>query len=117
MKRLTTRDDRNEYDVYKGSYKDIECNGETIINVMCAYRKLGKLEDLEEELGIDLITLLKALKDGAYIKGYSSKKNLCYRINYRDEGVLYLCPIDIYDDYVYVTDYGKTWSLVEEELR
>ena len=108
MNRLTKKDDvlADEYDYIS----DLE-NLDPIIN------KLGKLEDLEEELVIDLITLLKALKDGAYIKGYSSKKNLCYRINYRDEGVLYLCPIDIYDDYVYVTDYGKTWSLVEEELR
>ena len=31
-------------------------------------RKLGQLEDIEEELGIDLITLFKALKNGFYAK-------------------------------------------------
>ena len=30
--------------------------------------KLGQLEDIEEELGIDFITLFKALKDGVYTK-------------------------------------------------
>ena len=32
------------------------------------YLKLKSLEDIEEELGIELITLFKALKDGFYIK-------------------------------------------------
>ena len=30
--------------------------------------KLGQLEDIEEELGIDLITLIKALKNGIWLK-------------------------------------------------
>lgn len=34
-----------------------------------AYRELRKYKLLEEELGIDLITLFKALKDGIYIEG------------------------------------------------
>lgn len=31
-------------------------------------KKLGQLEDIEEELGIDLITLFKALKNGCWIR-------------------------------------------------
>ncbi len=76
--------------------------------------KLGQLEDIEEELGIDLITLFKALKSGVYYK-------------YKDMGVekiSKLRPITIhkntivcdYHTYKYFKDYGKTWALTKEEL-
>ena len=41
-----------------------------ISKATCTYDlklKLGQYEDLEEELGIDLLTLFKALKDGIWI--------------------------------------------------
>ena len=37
-----------------------------------ALNKLCKLEDIEEELGIDLITLFKALKEGIFINDNGS---------------------------------------------
>ena len=48
-------------------------NGEYIhkVHKFClndCYKKLGKLEDIEEELGIPLEVLFKAMKDGVYIK-------------------------------------------------
>lgn len=73
--------------------------------------KLGELEDIEEELGIDLITLFKALKQG-YV-WYDNEK---FKIE-----CLYIKPrIHLYvTDGVgacYMEDYGKTWALTKEEL-
>lgn len=86
------------------------------------YDKFGKLEDLEEELGIDLFTLFKA-------------KQIYWRIRYIDTGEyseikksdrvhLDLKNRDLkvyeeYDDFGFsldLKDYGKTWSLTKEEL-
>ena len=46
---------------YLGNKNEMEIS-ELLLN------KLGQLEDIEEELGIDLITLFKALKNGVYHK-------------------------------------------------
>lgn len=80
---------------------------------------------LEEELGIDLITLFKALKDGIWVKLYGEKPYyvkapislrgidrksevfhfaLCYPIFYSTIQELHL------------KDYGLTWALTKEEL-
>ena len=81
-----------------------------------AVNKLGQLEDIEEELGIDLITLFKALKDGVYT----------YLKNFKTGSVeLYHAYIEIhsfqefkvFDNYfIRYKDYGKTWALTEKEL-
>lgn len=61
-KRITKRDD--------SGYRD----GYVMFNVSDAYanqmyHKLRDLEDIEDELGIDLVTLFKALKQGGvYVK-------------------------------------------------
>lgn len=107
--------------------------------------KLGKLENIEEEIGIDLITLFKALKNGCWIrKGfygtcylegkaifipseylhlnlydyYTEKKN---EGSYGEsESQKDLCLFDMcYEDInniARVRDYGKTWALTKEEL-
>lgn len=84
-----------------------------------ATNKLGQLEDIEEELGIDLITYFK-IKVG--IKVYStltidddliidnifgSGKNTLYHIvpRYSKSGV-----------FVGLDEYGRNWALTEEEL-
>ena len=88
-----------------------------------AYRKLYVLEDIEEEIGIDLITLFKALKYGVYY--YTSQKQLTHDY------------VWLYDNYVSASvrdklsyslltcfqkqilsfeDYGETWSLYMESL-
>ena len=81
-----------------------------------ACQKLGQLEDVEEELGIDLITLFKALKNGIYTKtknGISFKRSNDLRIRpHTNQWQLY------YFSYsrVFTKDYGKTWALTKEEL-
>jgi hypothetical protein len=93
-----------------------------------AENKLGQLEDIEDELGIDLITLFKALKNGWFDKNrkYSTK---------RDDDIRYIVVIDYECKCIkwshnfafnvgnpfayrcfYFKDYGKTWALTKEEL-
>ena len=59
MNRLTN----STNSIIEGTVTPIDVHKEQLI-----YSKLKSLEDIEEELGIDLITLFKALKNGIYIK-------------------------------------------------
>lgn len=80
------------------------------------YCKLQDLEDIEEELKIDLITLFKALKYGVFIN---------------DDGVIYKDYIKSIEHWqeelwgfitndeeleIFFEDYGLTWALTFEEL-
>ena len=99
-----------------------------------ALDKLGQLEDLEDELEIDLLTLFKALNKGFYIK-YNNKivhihpdKNITVNFWYNlinvsippkffidcKKGADYLSE-EIDEEY-WFKDYGKTWALTKEEL-
>lgn len=82
-----------------------------------AVDKLGQLEDIEEELGIDLKTLFKAL-NGCYFLQISTKKicsdirpTLIYQCGWHLKPNLTELPM-IYA----LKDYGKTWALTKEEL-
>lgn len=97
-----TKDDSaiiGEYD-----YVDGLDNLDPIVN------KLGQLEDIEEELGIDLMTLFKALREG-FVDGNGE---------YHHFSNLFVDNIEIFDSYekvsLYLKDYGKTWALTKEEL-
>lgn len=96
--------------------------------------KLGQLEDIEDELKIDLITLFKALKDGFYIK-YNDKivhifpdKHITINFWYKTINV-FIPPkffidckkgannlSETIDEEYWFKDYGKTWALTKEEL-
>lgn len=90
-------------------------------NDRAIYEKLKSLEDIEEELGIDLITLIKAL-NGLYYKirledrKISKMKVPMLRII--DGEYCWICPKWMTTTWmsVKVKDYGKTWALTEEEL-
>ena len=104
MSRLTVH--RYEHDLFK----DIYC-------------KLQELEDLEEELGIDFITLFKALKNGVYYFSYDGQLIHDYVIltnNYIDVGahdkISYSFMTFLEKRTLLFTDYGKTWVLTKEEL-
>ena len=87
-----------------------------------AEEKLCQLEDIEEELGIDLDTLFKALKNGIWIKDTILEKGEIKNILFFYEDIslykdrLFACPVDIYDKRVCIYNYGKTWALTKEEL-
>ena len=89
-----------------------------------AIEKLGQLEDMEEELGIDLVTLFKALKDGIWLKhkdgvvvkarvNYIGERHLAF-IGYSSVGAEWGFP-DV-EDYFPYKDYGVTWAFTREEL-
>ena len=82
---------------------------------------------IEKELGIDIITLFKALKNGYYyksIKGkilfsqnsglvpYQNELELDHKFKLLSEAILK--PKNCI--FVCVRDYGKTWALTKEEL-
>ena len=82
--------------------------------------KLGQLEDIEEELGIDLITLFKAYHVGFHIKYEDGLRGFVKGGEY----FLEICletkafKVKAFPDGTkwYFKDYGKTWALTKEEL-
>ena len=129
MNRLT-KDLHNQYKDY-WYREDLEkvCDKEQIV-----LTKLGQIEDLEDELEIDLLTLFKALNKGFYIK-YNNKivhippdKNITVNFWYNiinvsippkffidcKKGTDYLSE-EIDEEY-WFKDYGKDWALTKEEL-
>jgi len=85
------------------------------------FEKIEKIEDIEEELGIELLTLIKALTDCIAIKNEEGTIDVmwaCPRfqisIDKSDSWILY-GPVEE-QKYVSIKDYGKTWALTKEEL-
>lgn len=98
--------------------------------------KLGQLEDIEEELGIELVTLFKALTQPFYVKhcdkilkthlsNNGSNSHYCQiECMKSDYGNGIVIKTDIYDKeenmnhskILFLEDYGKTWALTREEL-
>ena len=94
------------------------------------YRKLKALEDLEEDIGMSLLTLFRILKLGEIIyKTRSLHHNNKIILESRKidglyyDGTYYILKLhnifeDDNDNYdiVYVKDYGITYALTREEL-
>lgn len=95
-------------------------------NEIC--KRQCEIEDLEDEIGIDLITLFKALKNGVYLKDKNgncryAKVTLISqvedRFSYSQEEmkILGFCLMEQeYGEDCFFKDYDKTWSLTKEEL-
>ena len=72
--------------------------------------KLGKLEDIEEELGLSLDVLFRALRDGIYIKNlFDEMINFKCMLVYKNEEIGWY--FHIINGYVLLKDYKKTWCL------
>lgn len=119
MNRLTYRTDNGEYTGMPNS-----------IEIRMALEKLSKIEDMEEELGIDLITLFKALKDGINVY-YEDEERYKFHNDLRIEyhktlgwGLVYIygsccrndTPMMLDMEFYELKGYGKTWALTKEEL-
>ena len=93
------------------TFRNGECH---TLRTCCApyYKKLSQLEDIEEELGIDLVTLFKALKEGIYTLGNNEIEPVVLRMFYEEPMLVF--ETDTTE--VYLKDYGKTWALTREEL-
>lgn len=86
-----------------------------------AINKLGKLEDIEDELGIPLEVLFKALKDGIFFYHKHYGIQYCNFVYLCDGGYWRLSITNPRDDFesnleLGLEDYGKTWALTKEEL-
>ena len=84
------------------------------------YEKLFELEDIEEELGIDLITLFNASKNGAYVKETQYSRCVDYidgaSLGFGHNGFyFYDAKNRLWN--MFFKDYGKTWALTKEELK
>ena len=101
---------------YSSSFILDKCGNQRELNsLFLGQQKLGQLEDIEEELGIDLLSLINAL---------------CHGIRIFDDGYPYNDRVDLIysssnpcgfkgrvsDHCVFFKDYGKTWCLTKEEL-
>ena len=81
------------------------------------YDKLSKLEDFEDELGIDLLTLFRALKQGGvYVKegnkvDWEIPMHGFQVCGDRLNGITLWSQVRLEPK-----DYGKTWALTKKEL-
>lgn len=77
-------------------------------------------EDIEEELGIELLTLFKALKDGIIAccdNPFGGKRNVFVNLTPDRLSVEYKWKcLRKGKNKFYFKDYGKTWALTKEEL-
>ena len=82
------------------------------------YCKLEQLEDIEEELGIDLITLFNALESGIWYKDYKDDDKI--KFTNRVEEVIKCKQLLVPFKYTIIVlkfkDYGETWALTRKEL-
>ena len=82
-------------------------------------QKLGQLEDIEDELGIDLKVFVNMIKG---TKVFSKRNGEIYEqdFDYYDFHFYYQCfCLNIsgsLEPMYYAKDYGKTWALTKEEL-
>ena len=83
-----------------------------IANLYHVYNKLSKLEDIEEELGVDLIKLLTAKTIFTIANDYGG---IFYHIDIENGGV-YTSTYDADDEFYPFSDYGKTWALDKSDL-
>lgn len=128
MKRLTEKIKRGYYHKIYASLLDSSiCTREQMINDLNnIINKLGQLEDIEKELGIDLITLFKALKNGIYVNDsvsisfyHAHELRLGYDTHYGKGNELCIlkdCNYAGNTKLVSLANEGKTWALTREEL-
>ena len=127
MERLTRKLTQKDIDEQEAYYKGHGLNviihpkvGDYTIDRLALdnspMEKLGKFEDIEEELGVDLIKLLTAqeiyvMDYGKPYESWSPTINLKTKKVYTiDETTRNICGE--YD----FSDYGTTWALTKEEL-
>lgn len=116
MGRLTNKDGTYSRYLFEG---DCVYGEEKMNNSLT--QKLAQFEDIEEEVGIDLIALLTSKH--IYYKLYCSGEKLSetyesydFDINFNSKTInVYVC--EDATPYVYLfSEYGKTWALNKEKL-
>ena len=87
-----------------------------------AEEKLCQLEDIEDELRIDLITLFKALKQGnIWVREHNTEeKEIVYemiRLNVLNRTLDFVEPREEIGRGRFLIDYSYSWALTKEELK
>ena len=103
--RLTKKMPQNEYDL---ELAKVRIRQDVLM-------KLGQLEDIEEELGLSLITIGKMLVKGFYVKHDSDIEKAIFKGIWLEYKKIYFTT-QSYDGELYFDDYGKTWALTKEVL-
>ena len=116
MNRLTNKDCW-KYEDFVFSYR----NRETMQSGtdFAVYVKLKSLEDLEEEIGVDFITLVKMLKDDVYINdgGIVGEIGNIYKEQVKSIEHWPVWGFTVGDNVEYAfKDRGRTWALDKEEF-
>ena len=108
MNRLTKKNNIGYFPAYERETKE---------NYYDLVYKLGVLEDIEDELELDLITLFKVLKQRfVYDKDQVKIELLGLHIK-SDELYLYgFVENTMQAVYLRLKDYGKTWTMIKEEF-
>lgn len=124
-----TRKSNSEYYVHKLDLNDFkDTAGESVINTLAVINKLGQLEDVEEELGVDFKTFIDAMLHGIYVK-VDNKVIDCrncvgwlWRFSRNENFVGTERPLEYHFDIIdgqcyqiYLKDYKKTWWLTSDE--
>ena len=108
MNRLTKKNDIGYFPAYERETKE---------NYYDLVYKLGVLEDLEDELELDFITLSKTLKQRFVYDNDLVKIELLGLHIKSDELYLYGFVEDTtHAVYLRLKDYGKTWTITKEKL-
>ena len=120
MNRLTNKDCW-KYEDFVFNYRNRETMQSGTDFAM--YVKLKSLEDLEEEIGIDFITLIKILKEDVYINdgGFVNELGNIYKEQVKSIEHWPVWSFTAGDDDEMKTlcafkDRGKTWALDKEEF-
>lgn len=109
--RLTKED--IEQSIFNKHFIGARIVGKQMFATMC--QELLEYKDIEKDLGIDLITLFKALKNGIWVRRkYTNEIEFARFSHLGWEDIIE--PDIPYLDVVEIKDFGKAWALTKEEL-
>ena len=111
-------------------YHDVVCRNKRNLGIIeQALTELNEYKQLEKELGIDLKTLFKALREGIYVRNLgigntnwnkeiiTKVKVPCIKLDYKEHKILcFEQKRNWWYDQFKFEDYGKTWALTKKEL-
>ena len=80
------------------------------------YYRLQEYISLEKELGIDLVTLVRALKEGIYVHLQEPYGIVHDTVRLKFDGSYVYLVLDTVNSQVCCNNYGQSWSLTREEL-
>ena len=87
-------------------------------DVTDVFKEMLRYKNIEEELGIDLATLFKALFEGAWFKDGEPASFITFAKKPYLRTDIKPFVIDFFEDQSvhYLKDYGRTWALTKDEL-